>query len=230
MENEFNFRSSKFSKSSNPSEKITIHNKNRLISIEEFKRNLLTKDIEGKSLKSQTKYFLQKPLPINPNKTTNSFLSKNSSMPNLFFFKNNFNETTSMTGSHILNFEEKREKDIPILMSHYHNNLSVIDYNDPKKKQEKGEYFYKYKIDPRLSDKEKNEIKKIIKENKIKNNNRKPNSYSQIEFFKNPYKSNTNLKMNKLIINRVNDILNEVQIKKYTEEYEIVYNKFTKGL
>ncbi len=222
MENELNFRSSKFSKSSNPTEKIPNQNKNRLISIEEFKRNLLTKDVEGKSQKSPTKYILQKPLPINPNRTTTSFLSKNSSMPNLFFSKNHFNETSSMIGSHNLNFEERREKDIPILMSHYHNNVSAIDYKDPKKKQEKGEYFYKYKIDPRLSDKEKNEIKKIIEHNKIKNNNRKPNSYSQIEFFKNPYKSNSDLKMNKLIINRVNDILQEVQIKRYNEEYEIV--------
>ena len=221
MERDLKFRSSKFSNASNISEKIINSNKNRMSSFEEFKNSLISKHIEIKTKKVQTSYIIQKPFANNPNKTSYSLLSKNSSMPNLNFTRTQFHENSSFTGSNILKFDEKREKDIPILLSHYHSRLNLIE-KDYKKKQEKEQYFYKYNIDPRLSLKEEKEITKIIEGDSVRNSIKKPNSYTQFEFFKNPYSSYKDLKMNKMIINRVSEILKEIQIKKYIGEYELV--------
>ena len=108
MENDNYFLSSKFSKFSYLSPDKVKTNKNRIYSVEEFKQMLFKKEIESKLLRVEPITKNKIPCVKNPYNTTNTFMSKNASCPNILNqTKSNFNDYSILTRSYFNNYDEK---------------------------------------------------------------------------------------------------------------------------
>ena len=127
-----------------------------------------------------------------------------------------------MTKSFFFNYDEKKEKDIPFLMSYYFTNHKNVDDENKVKRLDQHDYFIKYNINPQLSDKEFNKIEGVLANNHLEFAELKPKPFAPYEYFKNPFKSGKKLKMNKLIANSITTIINERKTKKYMDEIEMV--------
>ena len=223
MENEIELGNTKYYKNSSFYLKKNKSVNNRTISIKKFKQNLLDKEIQSKNIKIDSNSQIKN---INhPSSTSTSFFPKNSNTLNLLnITKNTFNESSNLTRSYFFNYDENKEKDIPVLLNYYHNSNIKLNSDYNLSKSEKKDFFNKYKISSHLSEKETLEIESIVSANLIKTQT-KPKASSHYEYFKNPLDSAKFLKLNKNICENINNIFNEKQTKKYIDNFDNVKNR-----